>query len=77
MPLRALGCCCKAPCLAPACTPGRLLPTTVSKSLLLVNGTDGIAGVEYGQDLVYHNHSWWKMYLFYVSALTRLHCTAT
>ena len=40
-------------------------PATVSKNIILVNGSDAIAGVEGGRRLVYHAR--WRQYLMYVS----------
>lgn len=45
---------------------GMLRPASVAKSLLVVNGSDGIGGVEYGQDLVWHDG--WRMHLLYAES---------
>lgn len=52
-------------------TPGFARPAVLVKNVLLINGTDGVAGVEYGSSLAYHPG--WDMHVAYVSGHACMH----
>lgn len=45
---------------------GFMRPASVAKNIILINGTDGVAGVEYGSTLAYHPG--WDLHMAYVSS---------